>query len=264
MTWESSVGAFQAVSMTCLKACEMTNWIVIGLQAACLLLSGKCGVFHVISASLEWNQPGCFCRTALRPDLPCLLPPVQLHRLYWTHSELGTSDHQSLFISVADRPLSSTFLYWVHLIFSIYSVKHVRVLFSVQRDVVSSIWVTSEQFWEQNQSQNVYIYVLVLTAWLLQAVLSADGRAPSSAVYLFTLLSHVWLRSWLQFSDLGNLCGCSGLSVFIAELITPGEGPGERSLTRWSPLDLCCLAILCCHWACCQKSFCYFTVHVLW
>ena len=134
----------------------------------------------------------------------------------------------------------------------------------MQRDVVSSIWVTSEQFWEQNQSQNVYIYVLVLTARLLQAVLSADGRAPSSAVYLFTLVSHVWLRSWLQFSDLGNLCGCSGLSVFIAELITPGEGPGERSLTRWSPLDLCCLAILCCHWACCQKSFCYFTVHVLW
>lgn len=96
MTCESSVGAFEAVSITRLKAWEMTNCIVIGLQAACLFLSGKCGVSHVISASLEWNQPGCFCRTGLRPDLPRLLPPVQLHRLHWRQSELGASDHHSL------------------------------------------------------------------------------------------------------------------------------------------------------------------------
>ena len=100
----------------------------------------------------------------------------------------------------------------------------------MQRDVVSSIWVTSKQSWEQNQPQDVCVCVLALTAQLLQAVLSADGPAPPSAVYLFILVSQVWLRSWLQFSDLGNLCGCSGLSVFIAELITPGGGAwGEVS-----------------------------------
>ena len=68
-------------------------------------------------------------------------------------------------------------------------------------------------------------------------------RWPSTIVScLFTLVSQVWLRSWLQFSDLGNLCGCSGLSVFIAALITPGGGAwGESSneMVSTGPLPPC-------------------------
>ena len=168
-------------------------------------------------------------------------------------------------MSIADWPLSSTFLYWVHLIFSICSVKRARMLFFMQRDVVSSIWVTSEHFWEQNQPQNVCVFVLVLTAQLLEAVPSADGPAPPSAVYLFILVSQVWLRSWLQFSDLGNPCGRLASLFSLLSWLHVGEGPGESGcLSRLFLVDLPRIAILCFRCACCQMSFCYFTVHVLW
>lgn len=243
----------------------MTNCVVIGLQAACLFLSGKCGVFHVISASLEWSQPGCFCRTALRPDPPCLLPPMHLSavlealwvRDVWSPKPLGCP----LPIGHCLPPFSIE-----SILFSQFVQLNVQGCCSSCRGMLFLLFEWLQNTSESRTSLRTCAFnVLVLTAQLLEAVSSADGPAPPPAVYLFILVSQVWPRSWLQFSDLGNPCGCLASLFSLLSWLHVGDGPGESgSLSRLFLVDLPRIAILHFHCACCQMSFCYCAVHVLW